>query len=270
MPQLCECEHALGEVSSVASSYLTPLLTALICAVLAVASPKASAIVVGQVDTFEDNTAQLWFAGGGPLGQTPPVPPVNQPSGGPLGLDDNYLQISSTGGSGPGSRLIAMNGSQWSGDYTAAGITAISMNLRNFGTTDLAVRLYLENPIAAAPTDTAMSDAVLLLAGGGWTHAEFALDTQSLTVLQGDADALLANVVFLRIVHATDPVFPPPAIAGLLGVDDITALGSATAIPEPATLALFGIGLAGLGFSRKRTPDRSRSHHQYPRTRRMV
>ena len=230
---------------------LTLLVTALTCMVLAISSPKALAVVVGQIDTFEDGTTQHWFAGG-PFG-VPPHPPLNQPSGGPLGVDDNYLQLASTGTFTAGGRLVAINGTQWSGDYVDAGITRISMDLRNLGNTDLTVRLYLENPIlgVSAPTDTALSDAFFLPTGGDWTHIEFSLDPASLTALQGDVDALLANVGLLRLIHGPDAVFPPPFIAGLLGVDNIRALGNVTAIPEPTTLALLGIGLAGLAFRRR-------------------
>jgi hypothetical protein len=72
-------------------------------------------------------------------------------------------------------------------------------------------------------------------------------------VLLGDVDTLLANVVLLRIIHGFDAVFPPVAIATVLGVDNITAVQDVTATPEPTTLALLGLALAGLGVScRKR------------------
>ena len=45
-------------------------------AILAVGVPAlAGAAVVGQTDRFESGTTEGWFAGGGPFGQVPPVPP---------------------------------------------------------------------------------------------------------------------------------------------------------------------------------------------------
>ena len=75
---------------------------------------------------------------------------------------------SAVGGAGAGNRLTVINIDQWSGDYTAAGISAISMDLRNLGTTDLNIRLYLEDPIGGPPTDAAVTGPVLLPSGGDW------------------------------------------------------------------------------------------------------
>lgn len=197
--------------------------------------------IIGQIDTFEDGTTQNWTAGGGPFGQVPPVPPANIPTGGPAGLDDNYLQVTSQGGDGAGSRLVAMNVlGQWSGDYTAAGITLISMDLINLSQSDLEIRLYLENPIPNPPTDDAVTNAFFLPAGGGWMHATFDVSAGGLTVLNGSAANLLSNVTVLRIMHNPAAGFPPPSIAAVLGVDNITA------IPEPSTVFLSALGLGML------------------------
>ena len=52
---------------------------------------------MNQLDDFEDASTQSWGTGG-----ANPVPPVNISSGGPAGLDDNYLQMTSTGAPGAG------------------------------------------------------------------------------------------------------------------------------------------------------------------------
>ena len=54
--------------------------------VLLTASFSAHALLIGQVDTFQDLTTDHWFAGGlGPPGQVPPVPPQVVATGGPAG-----------------------------------------------------------------------------------------------------------------------------------------------------------------------------------------
>src|ERR1700693_2293610 len=72
-----------------------------------------------------------------------PRPATSQqhPSNGPAGATDRYLQYTSSGGGGSDSRLIIFNQSQWQGSYTNAGITGISLELKNFGSTTLSMRL---------------------------------------------------------------------------------------------------------------------------------
>ncbi len=127
----------------------------------------AGQAVAGQQDTFEDGTSEGWFAGIGLFG-THPAPPTNIATGGPGGAEDNYLLLTALGGMGSGSRFAAMNASQWAGDYLAAGITGIGMSVRNFGATDLFLRLLFEDPLAGPPTSVAFSrDAIFLPAGNG-------------------------------------------------------------------------------------------------------
>ena len=211
---------------TVKTAFLAALLTA-----------TASAVTIGQIDTFQTGTTEGWIAGGGPAGQLPPVPPYNAPSGGPAGAGDAYLTITSQGGNGPGSRLTAFNiFGQWAGDYIASGISGISMNLINLGQTDLSIRLEFENPFAGG--DFAVTNtAVVLPSGSGWTHAIFPIGVNHLTALQGTVAGALTNTSILRILHATSPTAAIP-VAGVLGVDNIAA------IPEPSTFLMAGIGIA--------------------------
>lgn len=217
-------------------------LPALLLAGIVLPGP-AAAVALGQVDTFENGTTQGWVVNLLGLGFHP-APPVNQASGGPGGADDNFLQLTALGGAGAGSRLSVINPSQWAGDYTGAGVVRIGMDLNNFGSTDLALRLYLANPLGAPPTDYAITDAVLLPGGSGWRHAEFALDPLSLIALAGNVNTLLQNVTELRLFHGPDAAFPGPDIVAQLGVDNIAALPAA--VPLPAALPLLGAGLIGL------------------------
>lgn len=233
---------------------LSKLLTVGSVSMLLLHSSVASALAIDQTDTFEDGTTQGWQVG--LLGAWHPAPPTNVPDGGPLGAGDNYLRLTSTGGVGPGSRLAAINiAAQWAGDYLATGVTTISMDLKNFGSTDLFMRLYLENPTVGPPTDQAITTARVLPVGGDWTHVEFAVDTASLVKLAGDVGTLLANVTALRLFHGPADAFPGPAAVAVLGVDNIRAT-SAQTVPEPSALGLSMLGLAAILASRRKRAGR--------------
>lgn len=214
----------------------------ILCGAVALAawtmSAPSHAITLGQIDNFSSGV-QGWSAGGGPLGQFPPVPPTVVGTGGPGGAGDAFLVITSDGNAGAGGRLVAMNVlGQWSGDYTAAGVTGISMDLKNLGSTDLTVRLYFEDPIPDPPLNEAVSGGLLLPAGADWTHAVFPVSAAALTVLQGSADAVLGNTRVLRVFSNAAADFPPERLVGVLGVDNIQA------VPEPSTSATLLGGLA--------------------------
>ncbi len=217
------------------------------------ASP-ARAITLGQVDTFSASI-EGWFAGGGPVGGVPAMPPTVIADGGPGGPGDAFLQVTSTGSAGPGGRLVAMNAAQWAGDYLSAGIAGIAMDLRNLGTADLALRLLFEDPMGGPPANVGVTSfAATLFAGGGWTHVVFPIAPADLTMLAGDAATLLSTTTLVRLYHGPDAAFPGPTLAAALGVDNIEAVG-ALAVPEPGALALLLGGLVLLARRRALTPD---------------
>lgn len=234
------------------------LCLSIVLAACLASPPVAAAIVPGQIDTFEDGTTQGWVVA--LLGAVHPAPPINVADGGPQGAGDNYLEITALGSGGAGSRLAVINITQWTGDYTSAGIATIAMDLRNLGATDLSIRLYLANPMGGPATDDAVSDFVFLPSGGAWTHVEFAVDPASLTVLNGDVGALLSNVTDLRIAHSPTATFPGPAIVASLGVDGIAALQESPALPLLTTrsmllLVLLLSAVAALGFHNRRQDE---------------
>jgi hypothetical protein len=231
----------------------TLLAGAAVATVLLGSSRALADPAVGQADSFQDGTTQNWFAGGGPLGQTPPVPPANAPAGGPAGAGDRFLSLTATGGTGPGSRLIAINTTQWAGDYPAAGITAIEMDVNNFGGTDVSLRLMFSDPAGGPPTNMAVSTSPAVVPGGsGWMHVVFPIQPGDLTAVTGGAAVAVGNATEVRLYHSPTAIFPGPPIAAALGVDNIEA------VPEPATAALATAGLLMLRRCR-RTPRRDRA-----------
>ena len=218
--------------------------------VLLLASTSAYSIPTG-VDDFEDGTTQGWTVGTGTI--PPPVnpaPPVNVPTGGPAGAGDSFLQLTALGGEGPASRLSVMNLSQWTGDYLAAGITAIAMDVNNFGATDLVLRLLVvnfpDNP--GPPTDAAWTlSPILVPANSGWFSVKFDLSATNLFAPIGTPAGALSDVDELRLFHNPDPAFggpgvgAPPVVASL-GIDNIRAVPEAS-----ATLLLLLLGVGALG-----------------------
>ena len=218
--------------------------------VLLLASTSAYSVPTG-VDDFEDGTTQGWTVGTGTI--PPPVnpaPPVNVPTGGPAGAGDSFLQLTALGGEGPASKLSVMNLSQWTGDYLAAGITGIAMDVNNFGATGLVLRLLLvnfpDNP--GPPTDFAWTlFPVLVPANSGWLSVEFSFSAANLFAPVGSPAGALSDVDELRLFHNPEPAFggpgvgAPPVVA-LLGIDNIRA------VPESsATLPLLLLGVGAVG-----------------------
>lgn len=223
---------------------------ALFVAALLCASP-AFGIVVGEIDTFEDGTTEGWFVGGGPSGGISPNPPEAIPTGGPDGVDDAYMLLTSIGGEQPGGRLVVNNAGQWAGDYLSAGVLAIALEVNNLGANDLFLRVLFEDPIPGPPANIAISATpILVTAGSGWQTILLPVTPGSLQAVLGSVEDALSNATFVRIFSSEDPEFPPQPSVASLGVDNIRAVPAV--IPEPATAVLMGAGLAAGWLRRKR------------------
>jgi hypothetical protein len=197
-----------------------------------------SAVVLGQIDTFQVpvqvpplDPLQNWDAGLG--GIEPPFPPVVIPDGGPGGIGDHYMQITGIGGlPNPGSRIsVANRDLQWAGNYLAAGVNVITLSLKNTGATDLVVRLSIGDVQAGTlpPLNIAVTkDSVVLPVGGDWVTATFHLTPSRMAAARGNVLTALTNAGELRIMHNPNPTFPPPTAAGKLGVDNVKASAAVT------------------------------------------
>jgi hypothetical protein len=212
----------------------------LIPALFAACAVSHAQIVISQVDDFQDGSLMNW-AGGATL--------QNMQDGGPGGIADRFLQVTSHGGAGGGSRLATFNGSQWSGNYTAAGVSAIDVFLKNLGPTELHVRAVLFD---LDGTDERWTSTVahVLAPGSNWQRLTFSLAEADVTQVQGTGSYanLMLDVDRLMLRHQPGaPGAEGEAIAGVMGIDNVRA-----AVPEPATSVALLSGLALFARRRKR------------------
>ena len=183
------------------------------------------AIVIGQKDDFQDSSTDHWTNG-------PAPDPVNISTGGPGGAGDRYLRISAKGGSGAGSKLISFNQTQWIGNYNAAGVTSVGMDLENLSTSALPMRIAFESNSGGA--EWATTTAFSLPADNAWHHAIFALSASQMKEVAGSTSFAnsLASVRELRVLASQTPSWQGESISAAIGVDNIAA------VPEPAGMVV--------------------------------
>lgn len=214
----------------------------------------AHAVTSGQIDTFEDGTPMAWEEG--PIS---PNPPVNVPTGGPAGAGDHYLSNSSSGEfAAPGGKMTMNNLGQWTGDYVAAGVTSLRMEVANFGSTPLYIRVALQG-ISGQYCSTL---PFVLPADGQWRTATFGLNASELTAvaLNVPLSTLLTNITMLRVLSAqSGPSFHGDEVAGVLGVDNLRA-NVPSAVDEAALVDAHRLSNAPNPFA-----GGTRLHYTLPR-----
>lgn len=210
--------------------FLKWLMLLLMC----IAPAKSYAqVLLGQKDTFQDSTLQNWTNG------LLAGDPVNKPTGGPAGAGDRYLEVSS-GSLGGGPRSIVYNRVQWTGNYLAAGVTSVEMDLANFGASSLSMRFALRSGTGNSATPGYVSTVAFSLpADGVWRHAVFNLDASNLTALNSPLPlaTFLTSVAEARVLDSASPSLLGDAADTRVGMDNI--LAAAIAVPEPTTWLLI-------------------------------
>ena len=166
-------------------------------------------VTAGQTDNFEDGTTQFWAGPG----------TVNVPTSGPAGANDNYLQVSS-GSFGGGPRMLTFNQSQWLGDYLSAGVSSISMDLRNFGSSSIPVRIGIrENTINSVTPGYSSTTPFNLPADGLWHTAVFSLTAMTPINSPQPLAADLANVADFRLLASVAPSLVGDLVNARIGVE---------------------------------------------------
>jgi len=201
----------------------------------------AEGIVLGTRDDFQDGTNQQWFGG----------TTITNVGGGQGGAGDFYLTVDSNGNaSGSGSKVAVHNADpRWQGNYTAAGVTAISVDMINISTNQPTPSTLRMRLVLFSPTDRWTStNFVQLSPGSGWQHIVFPIDQASLTRVLGSGTyaATLTNVFQIMFRHDSGtPSSGGEAIDGTIGIDNVTA------IPAPGPVVVLGV-LGAAGMARRR------------------
>jgi hypothetical protein len=187
---------------------------------------QATAVTYDQVDDFQDpsDAHSGWRGGGG--GSAIPSRVAN---GGPDGVGDAYLRLATRR-----YHLATKNTDQWSGNYLAAGIDAIEMDLKHIrpGTDIVEVRIMILGP-GGVFASANLTDPISTVE---WQRYRFSLRAADLVHVTGGTGNLMDTLTEVRkllIRHDfPEPKAPgehPPHITASLGIDNIHAVPA----PEP-------------------------------------
>ncbi|MCH8839560.1 MAG: hypothetical protein IH831_02565 [Planctomycetes bacterium] len=204
-------------------------------------SPQAHAITAGQIDDFQDGTTQSWTGS----------PTTNASDSGPNGMGDHALSVPSSGGGGPGSRLVTFNNSSaWTGDWTANGVTQIQLDVFNPNAFEFTMRLGIAGPgdfgSFGQGNKYVTSTGIVVPTDSQWHTVLFDVTAADLAQISGtDAADALTGVTQFRVIHNSASDWRGEAVAGTFLLDNITA------IPEPAT-ATLGLGSLAMALLTRR------------------
>jgi hypothetical protein len=153
-------------------------------------------------------------------------------------------------GAGSGGNLSMYNREQWLGDYIGQGITAVEMDLKNFTTGPLSMRIAFKTGSGPTAPGYAYTVPFVVPADGQWHHAAFVLEASRFTAIGGPVafDSVLSGIAQeFRVLHSTSPSLTGTTIIGRFGADNIAA------VPGPAgATTLLGAG-AFMTARRRRT-----------------
>jgi hypothetical protein len=179
----------------------------------------AAAVTLGQVDDFEGGTTLGWTSGGSTITSI-------AIDAGPGGPGDDALNVQAD------NRTVVFGGMQWTGNYVAAGVTRITMDVRHSNTFTLQLRIGIANgPFGSQGAgDTYVTTTAVPVPNDGAWH-NIAIDVKpsdfiphvNNTSVTPDAVAALANVSHFRLIHNPDPDFRGAFDSGQFRLDNVRA-----------------------------------------------
>ncbi len=181
----------------------------------------------------------------------------NWPVGG-IAAGDGYLSVDADGIGEKGKMVTFSADPGWLGDYFAAQVTGIEMDIANRSTSDdVHLRIALGN--RASPQQTGgtwflSSTAIVIPVGTDWTSVYLPLaeaDLMRVANLTGElgTDSYEAAFSDIRNIRILSAILPLGAIGDEF-VGDVQ-LDNIRLIPEPSSLLLLAAGIAVLALRRR-------------------
>jgi hypothetical protein len=132
---------------------------------------------------------------------------------------------------------------QWTGNYVAAGVTEVEMDVANFGTSSVSMRFALKSGTLRTSPGYVLTTPLVEPPDHVWRHLIIPLDAAHLTPINSPAPlaTFLTNVAEARVLNSAAPSLMGDAGTFVFGVDNIHAF----AIPEPTTWFLLVVFLLG-------------------------
>ncbi|MCA0153411.1 T9SS type A sorting domain-containing protein [Winogradskyella vincentii] len=180
-------------------------------------------VVLNQVDDFQGGTTENWRIGGAGNASNGPI---NVADAGPSGVGDNCLQYTSLGSGTVASKMVFYSqNSQWSGDFTTAGVDEINFDV-NVQTNDLNLRIAMQGTNG---TRICTTNAINVPSNGTWSNITIPIDASDFSIVSGGGDAasVLTDVFTIRILSSSTPTWAnADIISAVIQVDNILASSS--------------------------------------------
>lgn len=192
----------------------------------------SQAISLASFNNFEDGSLQDWGGGSAPTNV----------SGGQA--SNNALEISASGGN----LATFSNSTDWTGNFTSAGVTGIRAWFKNTGSNPLGIRLVLFS--ASNQSIRWTSSTALVLSGSDWVQHTFSISQADLTSVGASASYASSVSSVTRMMFRHDPTGPSSngsAVTGSMRIDNIQA------VPEPASMIFLGSALLAFVRRQKRS-----------------
>ncbi len=226
----------------------------MLCTVLlAVVSRSSRGITLHLTNDFQDGSTQGWSGS----------PTVNTPDSGPLGIGDYALEVQS--GLSGGQRTVTLNSAaEWKGNYLAAGVTSILLDVQNLNTFALELRIGIAGPLGVGPFgrgDTYVTNYSLNVPSDGeWHSLEFSITPTDFDAADSNTNpnanivTALEDVTQIRILHnPTGRDFRGAPDGGTWGLDNIRT------IPEPSAGAMASLSWVAQLLTYRRRPPMARA-----------